>query len=97
MRFSLTKAGLQPLFRALFFPSEAKDMVWSLCRGTPVLATDDRAEQQTPLYLPCQQGWVLGSQGSQGSLEVHWAVQELAELSLDNAGGEELAALGEKL
>lgn len=69
MLISLTRASLQPLFRTLFFPSEAKDTVWSLHRGNPVLAPDDRAVQQTPLYLPWQKCWVLGSHVSQRRLD----------------------------
>lgn len=69
MLISLTKAGLQPLFRALFFPSEVKDTVWSLHGGNPVLAPDNRAEQQTPSSLPTLTE-VLGSQVSQRRLDV---------------------------
>lgn len=55
MLISLTKAGLQSLFRALFLPSKANDTAWSLPRGNPVLPTDDRAESGGgPLDLPWQ-------------------------------------------
>lgn len=70
MLFSLTKSGLQPLFRELFFPSEAKGTVWSLCRETPVLATDDRAADSSLLFTCPASRAGVGSQASQGRLEV---------------------------
>lgn len=71
MLFSLTKSGLQPLFRALFFPSEAKGTVWSLCRETPVLATDDRAADSSLLFTcPASRAGVgfTGFPGEAGSV-----------------------------